>query len=225
VLIDYHFQVGLEIPLNYFFKASHHVEPAVPECSVSVVDPVTGRSDCTVDSDRDGVPDSKDQCPNTPSGVKVNEVGCPYESGDADGDGVLDADDLCPNTASGVKVDAKGCAIEQVLIVEGIEFETNSAMLKGQAASKLDRVAASLNSQTNIKVEIDGYTDNVGSKSYNLLLSQQRAEAVRQYLIGKAVDASRMTTQGFGETRPVASNKTAAGREANRRVEFKIMLQ
>jgi outer membrane protein OmpA-like peptidoglycan-associated protein len=223
-LVDYHFQIGLEIPLTYFFKP-HHSAPVVSGCSVAVVDPVTGRSDCVADSDRDGVPDSKDQCPDTPPGVKVNEVGCPNEGGDADGDGVLDADDLCPNTAIGVKVDAKGCAIEQVLVIEGVRFETNSAVLTGQATTVLDHVAASLNGQKNIKVEIDGHTDNVGSPAYNLLLSQQRAESVRQYLIGKGVDASRMTTQGFGETRPVASNKTAEGRDANRRVEFKIILK
>lgn len=224
VLVDYHFQLGLEIPLTYFFKPSK-IAPSAPECSVTVVDPVTGRSDCIVDSDRDGVPDGKDQCPDTPPGVKVNEVGCPLADGDADGDGVLDADDLCPNTAPGVKVDAKGCAIEQTFVTEGIKFETNSAVLTGQATTILDRVAASLNGQKNIKVEIGGHTDNVGSPSYNLLLSQQRAESVRQYLIGKGVEAGRLTTQGYGEYHPVASNKTAAGRESNRRVEFKIILQ
>lgn len=224
VLVDYHFQVGLEIPLTYFFKP-HHTQPSSPECAVAVVDPVTGRSDCVVDSDRDGVPDSKDQCPDTAPGVKVNDVGCPNEGGDADGDGVLDADDLCPNTAAGIKVDAKGCAIEQIVVVEGVRFETNSAVLTSQATTVLDRVGASLNGQKNIKVEIGGHTDNVGAPAYNLLLSQQRAESVRQYLIGKGVDAARMTTQGYGEYRPVASNKTAAGRDANRRVEFKIILQ
>jgi outer membrane protein OmpA-like peptidoglycan-associated protein len=138
---------------------------------------------------------------------------------------VLDADDLCPNTAAGIKVDAKGCAIEQVVVIEGVRFETASAVLTGQATSVLDRVAGSLNGQKNIKVEIDGHTDNAGSPAYNLTLSKQRAESVRQYLIGKGVEPARLSTEGYGETRPIASNSTKAGREANRRVEFKIVLQ
>jgi OOP family OmpA-OmpF porin len=124
-----------------------------------------------------------------------------------------------------VKVDAKGCAIEQTVVLQNVNFELNSAVLTGQATHVLDGVAGSLKGQPNMDVEIDGHTDSTGTTSYNQILSQQRAESVRQYLIGAGIDGGRMTTQGFGETQPVASNKTDAGRAQNRRVEFKIKLK
>lgn len=225
-LWDWHLSVGLQIPLTPLFKPHHAPTPAEPDCAVKVVNPNTGRSDCVGDSDGDGVPDNLDQCPGTPPGTRVDEKGCPVATGrDSDGDGVPDDQDQCPDTAPGVKVDAKGCAIEQTVVLQNVNFETNSAVLTGQATHVLDGVAGTLKGQANINVEIDGYTDSSGSPNYNQVLSQQRAESVRQYLIGKGVDGSRMTTQGFGETHPVASNKTAEGKAQNRRVEFKIKLQ
>jgi len=223
-IVDYHFQIGLQIPLSI---VTHHtaVAPPVADCSLSVVNPVTGRTDCVADSDRDGVPDGEDQCPGTPAGTKVDDKGCPVSPGDADGDGVLDVDDQCPNTAAGIKVDAKGCAIEQTAILKSVNFENASAVLTGQATKTLDEIGQLMTSQPNIKVEIGGHTDNVGADAYNLTLSQQRAESVRQYLIGKGVDAGRMTAQGYGKTMPIETNDTAVGREANRRVELKIGLE
>ena len=224
-LVDYHFQIGLQIPLSI---VTHHRGSDAPatDCALSVVNPVTGRKDCVTDSDHDGVPDGVDKCPGTAPGVAVNEEGCAADKGgDADGDGVLDSDDQCPGTAPGIKVDAKGCAIDQTLILQGVNFETGSAVLTGDAAATLDLIAQSLNGQPNSKIEIGGHTDNVGSEAYNLTLSQQRAEAVRQYLIGKGVDAARMTTQGYGTSKPIESNATEKGRAINRRVEFKIVLQ
>jgi len=224
-LWDWHFTVGLQIPLTPLFKPHHAAAPSEPDCAVKVVNPVTGRQDCVADSDGDGVPDNLDQCPGTPAGTKVDEKGCPIETGkDADGDGVPDDQDQCPNTPPGVKVDAKGCAIEQTVVLQNVNFETNSAVLTGQATRVLDGIAEALKGQTNIRVEIGGHTDSTGTPTYNLVLSQQRAESVRQYLIGKGIDAGRMTTQGYGETKPVASNKTEAGKAQNRRVEFKIIL-
>ncbi|MDR3418522.1 MAG: OmpA family protein [Nevskia sp.] len=224
-LWDWHLTVGLQIPLTPFFKPHQAAAPAEPECKLAVVNPVTGRKDCMQDSDGDGVPDSLDQCPNTPPGTKVDDKGCPIGTVDSDGDGVPDSIDQCPDTPAGVKVDEKGCAIEQTVVLQNVNFETNSAVLTGQATKVLDGVAAALKGQPNMHVEIGGHTDNVGAPKYNLVLSQQRAESVRQYLIGRGVEPQRMTTQGYGETQPMVSNNTEEGRALNRRVEFKIVLQ
>ncbi len=224
VPVDYHINVGLNVPLSWLFKPSHK-EVEMLDCPTAVVDPVTGRSDCAADSDGDGVMDKLDQCPGTPAGTPVDEKGCPIDNGsDEDHDGVLDSADECPHTPIGVKVDAKGCAVEQTVILDDVNFEVASAVLTGQATHVLDSVAAALNAQANIKIEIDGHTDNSGSPKFNMLLSQQRAESVRQYLVGKGVDGGRMTTRGFGETAPLVSNDSENGRAANRRVEFKIVL-
>jgi outer membrane protein OmpA-like peptidoglycan-associated protein len=223
VLVDYHMSIGLQIPLTPLFP-QHHAK-SDDGCSMSVVNLLTGRRDCNLDSDGDGVPDSADECPGTPIGTQVDAKGCPVAKGnDSDGDGVPDDVDQCPNTPPGVKVDAKGCAIEQTVVLQDVNFETASAVLTGQATKVLDGIAAALRGQPNIRVEIGGHTDDTGQPTYNLVLSQQRAESVRQYLIGKGIDAARMSTQGYGELKPIASNKTEEGRAQNRRVEFKIIL-
>ena len=224
-LWDWHLTIGLQIPLTPFFKPHQAPVPVQPECALAVVNPVTGRKDCVTDSDGDGVPDNLDQCPGTPPGTKVDEKGCPVENGnDADGDGVPDDVDQCPNTPHGVKVDAKGCAIEQTIVLQNVNFETGSAVLTGQATHVLDEIASALKGQPNIHVEIAGHTDSTGAPAFNLTLSQQRAESVRQYLIGKGIDTARMSTKGFGDTQPLVSNDNEAGRAQNRRVEFKIQL-
>lgn len=226
VLFDYRLSVGLQVPLTPLFKTADHAEPAPAQaCELAVVDPVTGRSDCGVDSDRDGVLDSVDQCPATPVGVPVDARGCPMDlSGDADGDSVPDDTDRCPGTQAGASVDAVGCIIGQTLMLRGISFENDAAVLTADSRTVLDEVAASLKSQPNVRVEIGGHTDSIGNDSYNHMLSQERAEAVRQYLIARGVEADRMIAMGYGEFKPLASNETPEGREQNRRVEFKLIV-
>lgn len=225
-LADFHVQVGLHIPLSF---RSTRAAPAVTppdDCAVAVVDPVSGRSDCLADSDRDGIQDAKDQCPATAEGVKVDNQGCPVDrGGDADGDSVVDDADQCPNTAAGIAVDARGCAVEQTVSLQSVTFETASAVLTGQATMVLDGFARALSGQGGIKAEIAGHTDNVGNADFNLALSKQRAEAVRQYLIGRGVDGATLTTTGYGQEQPVASNDDEAGRAMNRRVDFRIVLE
>ena len=109
---------------------------------------------------------------------------------DLDGDGVLDQNDRCPDTPKGVKVDAAGCPI--TVILEGVNFATNSDQLTPEAKKALDQVAGSLGARRDVRVEIAGYTDNQGSRAYNLLLSQKRAESVRNYLISKGVLAENI---------------------------------
>lgn len=172
------------------------------------------------DSDGDGVPDSLDECPNTPAGVKVDSRGCPLDS---DGDGVPDYLDQCPGTPKSFKVDAVGCIIEQTVILRTVNFEFNKDTLTSEAKDALDLVAAGLASQPKLTVQIDGHTDSKGSPAYNLNLSKKRAAAVRQYMIGKGVAATRLAAEGFGESKPIASNDTEAGRAENRRVEFQVL--
>ena len=224
VLIDYRLNVGLQIPLTPFFDRNLPVAPA-KECDVAVVNPVTGRSDCATDSDHDGVPDTLDKCPGTAPGTAVDANGCPTTAGDGDHDGVADSSDVCPNTPPGMKVDAVGCAVSQTVVLTDVRFKLDSAELTDDAKATLDNVAKALDNQKNLAVEIDGYTDNAGSPKYNETLSQKRAEAVREYLVSKSIDGARLTAKGFGEKKPVVSNDTDAGREMNRRVEFKVSVQ
>jgi outer membrane protein OmpA-like peptidoglycan-associated protein len=108
------------------------------------------------------------------------------------------------------------------LDLRGVKFHNDSALLTDDAKQILDGVAATLSNQPNLAIEIGGYTDAVGNDQYNQKLSQNRAESVRQYLIGKGVPASGLSAYGYGESNPIADNETAEGREANRRVEFRI---
>jgi outer membrane protein OmpA-like peptidoglycan-associated protein len=176
------------------------------------------------DADGDGITDDKDQCKDTPAGDKVDDKGCSLPK-DADGDGITDDKDRCPHTPAGVKVDEEGCQIlfeqaKKSLVLEGVNFATGKAELTPESQAILDGVAESLVANEEIRVQVGGHTDNTGSAAVNKRLSAARAEAVRQYLISKGVAADRLTAAGFGPSKPIASNKTAAGRAQNRRVEL-----
>jgi OOP family OmpA-OmpF porin len=166
-----------------------------------------------LDSDGDGVPDNKDKCPNTPKGVKVDVFGCPL---DADRDGVPDYLDQCPNTPLGAMVDARGCWTYSSVVL----FDFNSAEVKSEAYPMLNNAILILKKNPNLKVEIDGHTDNVGSAAYNKTLSLKRAEAIKAFFVSRGIDPKRLSTKGFGFTKPAASNKTKEGRAKNRRVEL-----
>ncbi|RAJ83507.1 OOP family OmpA-OmpF porin [Chitinophaga dinghuensis] len=160
---------------------------------------------------------------------------------DSDGDGVSDFFDKCPNTPPGVKVDGSGCPLpvpevpkveEKVVITEedrgivkeairNLEFEFAKASIKPSSYPALDRVA-DLMKRKNLNLKLSGHTDNVGSLARNMELSKERAEAVKNYLIGRGVLANKIEAVGYGPTQPISSNKTAAGRQKNRRVEFNI---
>lgn len=186
---------------------------------------VDGRG-CPTDSDGDGVPDGLDHCADTPKGATVDARGCPKDS---DGDGVYDGVDKCPGTPAGTPVDAAGCPkakplIEEerrTLVLEGVQFEVDSAKLTAGSAAVLDRVAESLLGWPEVRIEVGGYTDSSGSDAYNLKLSERRAAAAREYLTGKGVAGNRMTSRGYGEANPIGDNGTKTGRAKNRRVELK----
>jgi len=172
------------------------------------------------DADGDGVPDSKDRCPNTPKGAPVNADGCPSDS---DGDGVPDYKDNCPGTPSGAKVDPKGCEIMASMMIKTTtdHFDFDSANLKPAMKSELDSVASKvMSSKGDEQLDIVGHTDSTGPDAYNQGLSERRAQAAADYLAGKGISASKMTVKGMGESQPVADNATRDGRAMNRRVEI-----
>lgn len=176
---------------------------------------------CPLDDDGDGVANDSDRCPNTPAGAPVDASGCPMDS---DGDGVADYMDKCPNTPSGLRVDPEGCVHEaQSIVLQNINFEFGKASLTSDSRPALTQVANGLTSQPDMIVEIAGHTDSVGSNSYNQKLSQQRAESVRTFLVSQGVPPTQLKAKGYGETKPVASNKTPEGRAQNRRVEFVVL--
>jgi OOP family OmpA-OmpF porin len=141
---------------------------------------------------------------------------------DDDEDGVVNERDKCPNTLKGARVDGNGCVIEQTLTIRDITFENNSARLTANAQRLMENVVAFLRSDSTARISISGHTDSVASDAYNMKLSRSRANEVRDYLVGYGIDASRLEAAGYGESRPVATNATAEGRELNRRVEFRI---
>jgi OmpA-OmpF porin, OOP family len=147
-----------------------------------------------------------------PVAVSVQDV-------DTDGDGVVDRLDKCPNSEKNVIVDETGCAIAVNLKVL---FDFDKATIKEAYTTKLSRFAEVLKAYPAVKTNLSAHTDSKGSDEYNLRLSQERADAVKKALINLGISNERITTIGYGETRPVASNETAEGREQNRRVEATV---
>ena len=180
------------------------------------------------DNDKDGIPDALDRCPNEPEDKDGFEDadGCPDP--DNDNDGIPDAADKCPNEA-GPPPD--GCPKKYNLVVvtetkielkQTVFFDTNRARIKRVSYALLDDVERAMRDNPKIKVEIQGHTDSQGNDNVNLKLSQRRAEAVRTYLIKSGITSDRMVAKGYGETVPIADNRTTEGRSQNRRVEFVI---
>ena len=193
------------------------------------------------DTDNDGIPDSEDACPTLPGRKELK--GCP----DTDGDGIADPYDKCPTVAGLAKYG--GCPIPDTdhdgfndevdkcpdvasstnngcpeikqedkknidIAAKGIYFESNSAQIRTVSLENLDKIVA--------KVTIEGHTDNTGSSESNMLLSQHRADACKDYLVLKGISADRIQSNGYGDTQPVAGNNSEEGKAKNRRTEFKI---
>ena len=175
------------------------------------------------DTDNDGINDEEDKCPTVP-GVARYE-GCPVP--DTDKDGINDEEDKCP-TVPGV-ASQQGCPeiTEEVsktisYAAQNVYFSTGSTKLLSKSFAPLNEVVKVLNENTSLKLKIDGHTDNTGSDDSNMKLSDGRAASVKAYLVSKGIDPARLESEGFGETVPVADNKTAAGKQKNRRVEMKV---
>jgi outer membrane protein OmpA-like peptidoglycan-associated protein len=180
------------------------------------------------DGDGDKIVDRKDKCPEA-AGPPEND-GCPDT--DTDKDGVPDRLDKCPTEAETVNnyKDTDGCADElpkevkkYTGAVKGINFVTGKADLLPTSNKVLDDITKVLKDYPDVKIEIDGHTDDVGERNANIDLSKARAESVRKYFIDHGVPEARMTANGFGPDKPVADNKTKAGKAKNRRVEIKLV--
>lgn len=179
------------------------------------------------DKDGDGVLDPDDECIDVP-GVPEYK-GCPIP--DTDGDGILDPDDACPKepeTQNGFE-DQDGCPDQApdtatfTGVIEGIFFDVDQATIKSTAAPKLDNAIETLKKFPSLRIEVSGHTDSKGNDQYNTDLSQRRAEAVKQYMVDRGIDAGRIETRGAGENEPIASNASRPGRAQNRRIEFKLL--
>ena len=196
----------------------------IDKCPNTPVGATVDTKGCPADQDADGVYNGIDKCPDTPAGAKVNATGCPIDS---DGDGVADYADKCPNTAAGITVNATGCPVlfepgKTAMVLEGVTFASNSSTLDPGSTEILDRVANAVQyNPAGYKLEVAGYTDNTGSRAHNMKLSQARAQAVLDYLVGKGVPASMLTAKGYGPQFPIDTNATAEGRANNRRVVLK----
>jgi len=181
------------------------------------------------DSDHDCVPVPADKCPDVP-GLPTD--GCPDP--DPDHDGIVGAADKCPDkpeTVNGFE-DDDGCPDtlpEKVKkysgVVPGIEFDLGKATIRPASRPTLDEAAAVLTEYSALRISITGHTDDVGDRKKNLELSKDRADAVKTYLVGKGIDDKRIETRGAGPDEPIADNKQAAGRQKNRRIEFKLLQQ
>jgi len=187
------------------------------------------KNGCPLDSDDDGVADYLDKCPKTPIEARgmVDEKGCPR---DTDSDGVADYLDNCPKLA-GVASN-HGCPEVKKEVrtlfqkaLQGIQFESAKDLIKKSSNTILDQIAKVLVANPTYLIEVQGHTDNVGKPALNQALSEKRANAVRNYLIAKGVEEKRITAKGYGDTKPVASNKTTQGKAKNRRVEFVVSFE
>lgn len=178
------------------------------------------------DADGDGVADADDNCPNEAG--PASRQGCPVK--DRDNDGVEDADDKCPDTAGIAELD--GCP-RPVMPTEEVQaqlneyaktilFDTNKDSIKTESEEVLADIIAILKKYPEAKFEVDGHTDSDGPKQFNQRLSEARALSVKNYLVENGVNEFRLSSKGFGETQPVASNKTRAGKAQNRRVEINL---
>lgn len=175
------------------------------------------------DTDGDGINDEMDKCPTEKGFARYQ--GCPIP--DTDGDGVNDEEDKCPNRPG--PASNMGCpeiskaVIDKINVAaKNIFFATGSAKLLPKSFKSLDEVVGLLNADESLLIAIEGHTDITGSRDKNVSLSEARAASVKTYLNSKGIQDSRMTSAGFGPDKPVADNKTAAGRAKNRRVEMNV---
>ncbi len=171
---------------------------------------------CPIDSDRDGILDYKDRCAKTPKGVEVDRNGCPVDS---DGDGIVDYKDKCQDTEEGFSVDPNGCPLKSTL---KLYFNPRSDQIKVGSNDEIKRFAKFMKENKLYKAKITGHTDSIGKAVVNMKLSQKRAVATKVALIAEGVESSRLSTAGRGELDPIESNRLKEGRSANRRIEVEL---
>lgn len=183
------------------------------------------------DNDGDGILDVDDKEPNMAEDFDgfEDEDGAPDL--DNDSDGILDVNDKCPDNPETINgyMDEDGCPDKKPeivfekkapIVLDGVNFASGSAELSNNTKNVLQKVVRTLNDYPEMKLEVNGYTDNTGSITFNMKISKQRAESVRNYLINQGIQSDRLTANGYGPENPIASNSTKEGRAKNRRIEF-----
>ena len=219
---------------DLYLGASRGVTDGIGDPALRIIGGVRYRHDAPrhegfEDTDKDGIPDKDDRCRNEPEDEDgfEDEDGCPDP--DNDEDGIPDAQDECPELKGDRAHD--GCPAKTYVKIENgkvfifgkVQFGNNSSKIDRRSEPLLDQISQALIANPGVgHVLVEGHTDNVGDKRFNQRLSEERAAAVREALVKRGVDGDRLATRGFGETRPVAPNKSPAGRAKNRRVEFII---
>jgi len=175
------------------------------------------------DSDGDGINDEMDKCPNQAGTAKYD--GCPVP--DKDGDGINDDEDKCPDIA-GISTN-NGCPdvpanVSKTLgySAQNISFGATNAKLTTKSNASLDKVVTIMNENPGLRIRVEGHTDNAGDDDANMKLSEDRATAVKDYLVSKGISEDRITVEGFGETQPIADNNTSTGRMKNKRIELRV---
>jgi outer membrane protein OmpA-like peptidoglycan-associated protein len=168
------------------------------------------------DTDNDGVDDDQDRCPTVAGTAEF--TGCPPP--DIDRDGVVDDKDRCP-TVPGIS-EMRGCPRITAFVANAVTFASGRITLMPEGRRELDKVVAYLISMPDIAVSLEGHTDNVGTDQINNPLSERRALAAKYYLLSKGIQESRISSSGYGSTRPTIGNGTADGRARNRRVEVVV---
>jgi outer membrane protein OmpA-like peptidoglycan-associated protein len=177
---------------------------------------------CPTDADSDGIPDYRDECFNTPLDMPVDSAGCPL---DEDSDGVPDPEDKCSDTPKGYKVDRQGCVDTAVVFARRVlhfNYPPGGSNLSREGAIHLDSLVQLLTDFEGVRIEIYGYTDNIGEEEANLRLSQKRADKIKGFLVLQGIDKDRIKAIGKGETDFVASNADKYGRQKNRRIEIRF---
>ncbi|MFT4606917.1 MAG: OOP family OmpA-OmpF porin [Urechidicola sp.] len=181
---------------------------------------------CALDTDGDSVPNYADNCLGTPAGTVIDSKGCAL---DGDNDGVTDDKDNCPTTSADVAVDANGCKFvltSSEEVTYKIYFGRNSNVITQDRYAEIEKLSNFLKKYTEAITVIEGHTDSRKSDAYNIKLSKSRAEVVKTVLIERfGIEANRVFTVGYGESRPIASNDTDEGRQANRRVVAVVKAQ
>jgi outer membrane protein OmpA-like peptidoglycan-associated protein len=182
---------SLNLVKRFGFKSKNADQKEFVAMVETLPETASGRS-IMLDSDLDGLVDDNDQCPYTPKGMSIDNVGCATFTG------------------------------EMSDVIANVQFESNSSYLTKAGKVALDSIAVMLVSNTAIALEVQAHSDNMGSAAYNKMISQKRAKSVVKYLAEKSIVQSRLTSLGLGEEKPIADNNTKAGRAINRRVEFKL---
>jgi OOP family OmpA-OmpF porin len=172
------------------------------------------------DADRDGVLDSQDQCPGTPTGISVDQRGCPL---DDDRDGVPNYQDDCPNTTDRkARIDARGCYVKmerKVNMTLNVEFDFDSSKERTSHTAEVKKVADFMGEYPDSNVTMEGHTDSKGNAEYNKGLSERRAKTIADILTNNfGISGGRVSSKGHGESQPIATNDTSEGRQHNRRV-------